>query len=180
MIVVLALLALDHAQLAAANDDRADQLKAAYTLNFMKFVEWPAEGTTDLALRVVVIGDGSIAAAVRVAVEGKTVQGRQVSVTAFSNAASWRVSNTHCQMIFATSSSRSNWDELLHELADKPVLTISDGDGFCVLGGMLGLFETENRIRFEANPAAAAVAGLKIRSELLKLATITKTEGPTH
>jgi hypothetical protein len=34
----------------------------------------------------------------------------------------------------------------------------------------------DNKVKFEANPAAAGQAGLKLSSKLLKLARIVKTE----
>ena len=57
------------------------------------------------------------------------------------------------------------------------MLTICEAPGFCEQGGMLNLYEEDHRIRFEANPAAADQAGLKLRSTLLTLATIVKTKG---
>ena len=57
------------------------------------------------------------------------------------------------------------------------MLTICETPGFCTQGGMLNLYQEDQRIRFEANPAAADKARLKLRSTLLTLATIVKTEG---
>ena len=56
------------------------------------------------------------------------------------------------------------------------MLTIGDSPGFCAAGGMLNLFEQDDRIKFEANPETASRAGLKMRAELLKLATIVPTK----
>ena len=162
---------------ASSAEARADRLKAAYTLNFLKFVEWPGSEAKDQTLRVSVIGSGSIAAAIQTAVERKTVQGRLVSVTWYATLTEWKTANcaTTSHAIFLTAATKPDWGDLLRTIAGRPVLTISDSDEFCSAGGMLDLFESDNHIRFNANPGAAALAGLKIRSDLLKLAILAKT-----
>ena len=55
-----------------------------------------------------------------------------------------------------------------------PILTVSDIDDFARAGGMIGLVEAEQRIRFDINLATARQANLKLSSQLLKLATIVE------
>ena len=180
--IILAALALawttrgDPASAQSPEDARLNRLKAAYALNFLKFVEWPGAGTQ--ALRVAVIGDAAVGTAVRITMEGRMVQGRPVSVRTFATVAEWKETDDTSQALLVTSSIQPQWAELLGALAGKPVLTIADAPGFCAAGGLLDMFVAENHIRFDANPSAAALAGLRLRSELLKLATIVKTEGP--
>ena len=175
----LAVLALSHAIAAPEDDGHADRLKAGYVFNFLKFVEWPAAvaGAKDAALRFALIGDNSLAVAIKVAIDGKSVQGRTVRVVTFPNAAAWQGAADHGQALFVTSARRSDWETIRPTVATEPVLTIADTPGFCADGGMLNMYEEENRIHFEANPGAAEGAGLKMRSELLKLATIVTTRG---
>ena len=61
---------------------------------------------------------------------------------------------------------------VLAELARLPILTVSDIGGFAQAGGMIGLFESEQHIRFNINITVARQANLKLSSQLLKLATI--------
>jgi hypothetical protein len=46
--------------------------------------------------------------------------------------------------------------------------------GFAQAGGMIGLVEAEQGIRFAINLAAARQSNLKLSSQLLKLATIVE------
>ena len=62
----------------------------------------------------------------------------------------------------------------LDELKGAPVLTVGDGDDFARNGGMIGLFVEDGRMRFAINPDAAHRAGLRLSSQLLKLAKIVK------
>jgi hypothetical protein len=48
---------------------------------------------------------------------------------------------------------------------------VGDGDGFAARGGMINFLLEEQKVRFEINTAASQVAGVRISSQLLKLAT---------
>ena len=51
-----------------------------------------------------------------------------------------------------------------------PVLTVSDIPRFAERGGMIGLVNQADRIRFEVNVAPVEDSGLTVSSELLKVA----------
>lgn len=61
---------------------------------------------------------------------------------------------------------------LLSNIGSKSVLTVSDIANFTEAGGMIGLIEIEQRIRFDINMVATDRARLKLSSQLLKLARI--------
>ena len=160
-----------------ARADQAEALKAAFVLNFMKFAEWPASGPADTnaVLVIAVLGSDPFATALKTILDGKTAQGRKVEVHIFRDTADWKSGSRPCQALFVTPAAQSAWASIRAAVAGRPVLTISESSGFCGAGGMLNLTERENRIRLEANPGAAGKAGLKMRSELLKLATLVAT-----
>ena len=162
---------------AVARAEQADALKAAFVLNFLKFAEWPVAGPseTNATLVIAAVGNGPLTTALKTVLNGKTAQGRKVEVLVFRDAAEWKRGNRSCQALFITPATHSAWGEIRASVADRPVLTIGAATGFCTEGGMLNLYEKENRIRYEANLEAVEKAGLKLRSELLKLATIVTT-----
>ena len=53
------------------------------------------------------------------------------------------------------------------------LLTVSDIKGFAAAGGVIELFAEDGKMRFEINTRAAQRAGLRISSQLLKLARVT-------
>jgi hypothetical protein len=65
---------------------------------------------------------------------------------------------------------------ILYELQGASVLTVSNGPEFVRLGGIVGLFVDEGRMRFVINPDAAQRAGLRLSSRLLQLAQILKDD----
>lgn len=161
-----------------AGAQQAEAVRAAFVLNFLKFAEWPAAAKADsTALVIAALGDDAQAAALRVGLDGKEIQGRRVSVRVFSDADQWRREGQDCQALYITPAAVAAWQGLRAEVTALPVLTISEAPGFCEQGGILNLYEEDHRIRFQANPGAADHAGLKLRSTLLTLATIVKTKG---
>lgn len=164
---------------AGAGAQQGEAVRAAFVLNFLKFAEWPATVLPGASSPLVVatIGDDAQAAALQAGLDGKEIQGRRVQVKVYRDAAHWRGEGAGSHALFITSTAAAAWAELRAEVEGRPVLTICESPGFCEQGGMLNLYEEDHRIRFEANPAAADKAGLKLRSTLLTLATIVKTKG---
>lgn len=142
-------------------------VKAAFVINFLKFVEWPpaAPGTP---LVLVLVGDASIASALNGHAVGLQVGGRSVKV---------RVATTPAQIssadaVFIAAGERERMPAILRALDQKPVLTIGDSDGFAAAGVMLNMVMQDQRVRVEANTLAASRAGLKVSAHLLRLARI--------
>lgn len=163
---------------AVAGAQQAEAVRAAFVLNFLKFVEWPADAAGAAAPLVIgAVGDDTQVAALQAGLESKEIQGHGIVVRAFRDADQWRREGRDCQALFISPSAAAAWTQLRAELTTQPILTISESPGFCEQGGMLNLYEQDHRIRFEANPGAADQAGLKLRSTLLTLATIVKSKG---
>ena len=64
--------------------------------------------------------------------------------------------------------------EILQHVQGRPILTVGDSEGFCEAGGVINLVRKERHVQFQINSDAARRAGLKISSQLLKLATIVR------
>jgi hypothetical protein len=156
------------AQPAAAQADRAsaEAVKTGFVYNFAKFTEWPAGDDDTAALRLCAPGaqplDGRLAQ-----LHGRSLQNRTISVHTGVRAAQWK----DCHVLFVSAGDAHQLDALLRHTANAPVLTIGDLPGFAQAGGMIGLQEEDKRIRFEINLAAAQRAGLRLSSQMLKLAS---------
>lgn len=139
------------------------QIKAAYVFNVARYVSWPQSGSDPFVIGV--LGRGTLDSPWQ-GLKGKTVHGRTLEIRKSDDLEDL----LNCQIIFITASKRKNLARILLQLQDYPVLTISDVDGFSQSGGMVHLIREEDRIRFKINLAAAQRSGLKISSQLLKLA----------
>lgn len=162
-----ALLLLVCAQFAQAQTPTEAQVKAAYVLNFAKFAEWPAASFASAAspLNVCVLGTPETHAAFA-GIQGKPAQGRDVQVRALPRPGD----TAGCHVLYVDAVERAGAAAALKSVTGRPVLTVSDAEGFIDAGGMLGLVLVEGRIRFDASREAARAGGLQLRAQLLSLA----------
>jgi hypothetical protein len=164
------LMTAGHAAEPAAS--REDELKAAYLFNFAKFVEWPA-GAEARPLTFCVVDARGISSALAAAVSDKHIGTRRLGVRSLSPAEP----RDTCDLLYLASSAvGTSLDTPGKEgpaghRPEAPVLTISDAEGFARHGGMIEMFSEGNRIRFNINAENARRAGLRISSNLLRLAT---------
>ncbi|MCJ7729928.1 MAG: YfiR family protein, partial [Sedimentisphaerales bacterium] len=68
--------------------------------------------------------------------------------------------------------------EIIDIVGKDGVLTVGDTSGFIESGGVINFMLEENKIRFDINLTAAEKTGLKIRSQLLRLAKKVFKDGP--
>jgi hypothetical protein len=158
----------------ASGPSREYELKAAFLCNFTAFVEWPEDAVPDAegALVIGVLGDDPFGVVLDEIAAVKTANGTPTTVRRFATIDDY----TPCHVLFVAPSEREHLHTILETLGDSPTLLVGDTEGFAQAGGMINLVIEKNKIRFEINPAAAARAGLKISSKLLRLAEIVSEE----
>jgi len=143
------------------------QVKAAFLFKFASFVDWPANAFGDGSgpLIIGVIGDARSTSAIDSALGGKTPNGRRLLTKTFPNLKSI----TACHILFISASAKDNPRQIL-AAAGPGALTVGESDHFTQIGGMINFTIVDSRVRFEINQGAAERAGLRISSQLLKLA----------
>jgi len=166
----VALLAAVHFVAACAHASNEYGLKAAFLLNFARYVEWPpaAFSGADGPLRIGVAGRDPFDGELDRALAGKSAAGRPLTSRAFSDP-----SEAHgFHMVFVSRDQAAQLPALLAAAGTSPVLFVGESDGFCRAGGDIELYLEDEHIRFRINPAHSARAGLAISSKLLHLATL--------
>jgi hypothetical protein len=168
--LVLALLAVATATWPAAPQSAAPEyeVKAAFLYNFTKFVDWPPETLANgEPLIVAVVGEDPFGPALERAFQGKRVQEHALVIRRFDQLADVQ----RCHVLFVAASESGRLPALVKLLAAQAVLTVGEGDAFVRRGGVIAFGMEDNKVRFQINLDAAEHAGLKISSELAKLAT---------
>jgi len=142
------------------------QVKAAFLLNFTRFVDWPASAFESPAssLTICILGDDPFGGALDQVVEGESVNGRKVEVQRMRRTPAPK----SCQVLFV---SRSEKDIPATLAAAGPgVLTVGDRDGFLRDGGVIAFVVEDRRVRFDVSLRAAQRGSLSISSRLLNVA----------
>lgn len=148
-------------------------VKAGFVFNFGKFTEWPPGGLPPGQIQLCLVGPDPQGAVVS-AVEGRTLQGRTVSVRRNPRTEELRA----CQILYITDLDERRQSEALRAVRQQPVLTVGDVEGFTDLGGMIGIGAAGGRVTFEIHNEVAQAAGLKLSSQLLRLATNVRGRAP--
>jgi hypothetical protein len=140
------------------------QVKAAFLLNFTKFIEWPPSALPPNApFSICILGGDPFGGALDRIVEGETVNGRKLAVERIQ-----RQQSHSCQIVFVDRSQK-DMSKVLTGFG-RGVLTVGEGIDFIRDGGMIAFVIENRRVRFDVNMPAAANVGLRISSKLLNVA----------
>ena len=149
---------------ALADDDATEQFKAVYLFNFAKLTVWPASAPA-YVLTMCFIGAPGVRDLIERDVSGKLIGARHVEVRSLGP--SQRADD--CSIIYIDMTTVGATS--LAASAPAYALTVSDARDFAHHGGMIELFFKDNRLRFIINLDNARLAGLKMSSSLLALAS---------
>ena len=151
---------------AVAQDVTEPALKAAFIYNFARFTTWPADAPPGDSFVICVLNDTAVAEALQHAVAGRSLTERPVSVTSVASSAPKKA----CRVLYVAGLPVARAAEVVAELRESPVLTISNIDGFASAGGMTQFFFEHGQLRFRIHLESAKRAGLQISSRLLIMA----------
>lgn len=142
------------------------EVKAAFLLNFTKFVDWPAAAFTapNAPLTICVLGRDPFGRVLDQIVQGEAVDGHKLEVRRITEAPP----AGSCQVVFVNPS-EEDLTKLLSGFR-AGVLTVGEGETFVRRGGVIGFVIENRRVRFDINRSAAERAGLRLSSRLLSVA----------
>ncbi len=157
---------------AFSDEDRKPteyEVKAAYIYNFAKFVRWPVSAVPgeNRTIGVCVLGDDPFGPYLS-AIAGKSAADRKIDVRGSVSPQDVR----RCEIVFISGSEAGRLPQIMRAISGLPVLTVSDTDGFAEQGVMINFYMKDKTVRFEINAKAVTRGGLRISSNLLRIAKI--------
>ncbi|MBL8447340.1 MAG: YfiR family protein [Zoogloeaceae bacterium] len=148
-----------------------DALKAAYVFNFLKYTTWPETlSPRSGALSICLLDVYPALAREMLALNDRSLAGRRVVVR---NVAMKEAEAAACHL---TVVGADRVTQALAALAGGNSLLVSDAPDFVRRGGMIGLFVTDGRLKFEINPASLSNTAFTLDSRLLGLAQKSRRE----
>ena len=151
---------------AFAQDVTEPALKAAFIYNFARFTTWPADLPAGEPFVICVLGDQAVADALQRTVAGRLFGEHAIVVTRVAVGAPKRT----CRVLYIAGLPPGQATEVVTELQEAPVLTLSNIEGFASVGGMAQFFFEHGQLRFRITAESARRAGLQISSRLLVMA----------
>ena len=167
-LISLAGLLLCSAAQAEASLTKKDKLKAAYLLNFTRFIEWPnnTPETPPAPIRICVEDSPEFLLFFNQMSENRNSGPLQQTVKAY-------LSNTvgGCELLYVKESSKNNFEKMKASLTENTVI-VSDSDKVSFPGTAITFYEQNKNLRFEIDLQQLNAANVSASSELLKLARI--------
>lgn len=149
---------------APANADASYTIRAGFILNFLKLTSFNSSPKQyELCVR-----DNDKTYQVFKALEKRDVQSKALKV---SNLSSLNQAAS-CSAVYVGSDFDKEFQNVADKLRDSGVLSIGEGEEFLAAGGLIGFTEENRKLRFSVNLERSKSAGLKMSSQLLRLAKI--------
>lgn len=148
---------------------RSAALKAAVLYNFVHFTEWPEGSFADARAPLVIgiFGEDPFGKTLDALVARERFGSHPLTVERYHDFAAVR----RAHILFVSVSERERAKELLAGIKGKPILTVSDFDGFIRCGGMVLMHEfVGERIQIRVNLAEIRSARLTLSGKLLRVA----------
>ena len=146
-------------------------LKAAYLERITRFTDWPEEiamSDTSKPFIIKVIGENPFGTTLEQMYSTTKIKNKSVEIDYISKPKEI----DDCHLLFISSSMEKKFPKIIEYTKDKPILTISDTEGFGDKGVLINLYLSEKRLRFEINETAVKESGLEMSYMLLKVAKI--------
>ena len=144
------------------------KIKAAFLLNFAKFINWPEKSFSkkEQLFKVCVLGENPFGSALS-AIESRIVGNRKVGLQYVNDLEE----AVNCHLLFISASEKNNLDAIHTALSDHAITTVSDMEGFARDGGIIEFVTRKEKLAFKINLSRARKQDLNIHSALLNLAT---------
>jgi hypothetical protein len=153
-------------------DELEYQVKAEFMERFTRFIDWPEVSfpAPDAPFVFCTVGADVFGGYLEKMAGERKARGRPIAVRHMTSA----LQPEGCHLLFIAQSEEQRLDELLPQVAGKPILTVGDTSGFAAKGVIINFFLESSSVRFEINMSAAQQAGLKLSSKLLKLGRVVR------
>jgi hypothetical protein len=142
------------------------RLKSLFVERFTRFVEWPSGTLVDGGPFVVCIqGTGETAENLFEVARSRRFKDRLCEVRrvrAGSELGS-------CNLLYIANSEGPRLPQVMEAIAGKPILTVSDAEGFGAKGVLINLYQDDKLMQFEVNLPAIKRSKLVFSSQLLRL-----------
>ncbi len=147
-------------------------LKAAFLLNFAKFVEWPppTRPIPGALFRIGILGKDPSGGAFASILNGKSLAEASVVVETIEQSDQ----ALGCQLLFVPSGERDLEAAVLKTVKGRPILTVGEREGFLLSGGLFNFYLEDKKLRVELDNESTRSAGMVVSSKLLRVARVVK------
>jgi hypothetical protein len=169
MIYMVFLILLNTDRIYADSQTEAEEykLKAAFVYNFTNFIDWGFSSAEEPFI-IGIIGPSLIKGALEEIAKTKNVRNKKIIILEFNSPEEI----VNCNILFISQKTTFPLEAILSKTVSKKTLTISENNGYALQGCCINFVLRNDKLKFETNLNAINSAGLKVSSQLLKLAIV--------
>jgi hypothetical protein len=164
LIVMISLLGL--ASVFAQNRP-THEIHAAMLYNFIKYVQWPDEGSGGEFV-VGVMGEDNVYNTLKQWYDGKPKGPKKYVIKKLTSASD----ASNCQVVYIGKSRSNQLNDVMNFTSGKSVLTITDGNGLGQKGSCINFKVVNGRLKFELNQGTVTSSNLKVSGQLSSMAIL--------
>lgn len=142
-------------------------LKAAFIYNFTRFIEWDDDVFPN-EFTIGILGNSMIEDPLQEIARSHKATNKEIKIKRFNSINEIE----KCNILFISKSFKAPLTDLLTKTDLKKTLIIGEKTDYAKLGACINFVIVDKKLKFEVNKKALTDAGLKVSSQLLKLAII--------
>ncbi len=144
---------------------QSEKLHTVFIYNFIKHIEWP-ETYRQGDFKIGVVGNSPIIGELEKLASTRKVGNQEISVVKFNNTADI----TNCHVIYLPNSESDEIGAVLEKVKNQSTLIVTDKKGLARAGAAINFMVEGSKQKFELNRSNATKYGLKVSSDLERLA----------
>jgi hypothetical protein len=149
-------------------------LKSAFIEKFTQFTDWPENAElSDISKPFVIsiIGENPFKGILKQTCRTRKIKNKKVEIRYISSTK--EISPSH--ILFISASKKDQLPAILLAVKNKPILTVSEVEGFAEKGGHINFYMTKKgTLHFEINEAMVRASGLRMHLLLIEIAKMVK------
>jgi len=153
------------------SQSREYTLKAVYIEKFTRFTNWPPQAeikNKEKFFKIYVLGNKEFSETLNNIFSIQKIYEKPVEVKLIKDLRNI----DDCHILYISEDFEEELTEIIKYVEEKPVLTISDTEGFAKKGVIINFYIKKNKLRFEINETALHLSPLEMSFFLLNMAKV--------
>lgn len=150
-----------------AQEKPMHEIHVAMLYNFVKYVQWPDETATGTFV-IGVIGDEQVFSTLKAWYDGKPKGAKKFEIRQLESP----TDAAGCQVVYIGKAKSKELENIRSGITNRPVLTITNGEGLAKKGSCINFRLIDGKLRFELNAAELTSSNLKVSSALTSMAIL--------
>lgn len=165
----LSLLTTIASEVSYAGSLQEYELKALYLYNFSTFVHWPDKpDQSDKPFTYCLADEGDVEKALHKLIDDEQINGQPITLTIIND----NIALSNCNILYLENMEIGKSLNMVRNLQNQPVMTVSDLQEFTHQGGMVSLSRQGRKLKIFINMDRVRSSGLQFDSKLLHLSII--------